>query len=277
MKDLKGRRALVTGAASGMGRTTSLELAREGVDLILVDIRGEPLGQVAREAEACGVDVHTFSLDLADWDQVKRAADTIHSRWGAVDVLVNCAGVLYMSHIMDTTVEDWQRLLGVNLWSIIHTVKAFAPEMMRRKSGHIVNISSGQAYFAVPMSGAYASTKYAVDGYSEALHYELHWHGIGVTTVYPGIVRTHLYDRVSGSLLIRLAMKVILATAAKPEKLGRMIVDGIKKNRRIVNQSLATWTGYLLKHIMPWPFEAVGLGASWLLRREEGESDLDGR
>lgn len=103
-----------------------------------------------------------------------------------------------MSHMIETTLEDWAKLLAVNLWSIIHMVNAFAPKMIERGSGQVVNISSGQAFFAVPMWGAYACTKFAVDGYSEALRYELFWHGIGVTTVFPGIVKTPFYETITG-------------------------------------------------------------------------------
>lgn len=188
--DFGGKWALVTGAGSGMGRTLALDLAREGANLLLVDINGEVLGKVALEAEALGAETHTYCADLTSWEEVRRMADSIHARWGAVDILANCAGIAHMCHTVDTPVEDWQRLLAVNLWTIIHTVKAFAPEMMRRKSGQIVNISSGQAFFAVPTWGPYACTKFAVDGYSEALRYELFWHGVGVTTVFPGVVRT---------------------------------------------------------------------------------------
>ena len=266
-KDIAGKRALVTGAASGIGKTTALELAREGANLILVDIRGEALGQVAGEVEAIGVEVHTFCVDFTDWAQVKNMADSVHARWGAVDILVNSVGIAHVSHIVDTSLEDWKRLLDVNLWTIIHAVKAFAPEMMKRKSGHIVNIASGQSFFSVPTWGAYSCTKFAVDGFSEALRYELFWDGVGVTTVFPGIVRTPFYDSITGGLRVRLAMKFILATASKPEVVGRLIVKGIKKNKKYVIQGLM-WPVFLFKRLIPWPFEAFGRAIAWLWQGE---------
>ncbi|MCJ7745257.1 MAG: SDR family oxidoreductase [Actinobacteria bacterium] len=239
-----------------------MELAREGANLIRADICGEAMGQVAREVEALGVEAHTFCVDVTDWEQVKNTADTVHARWGAVDILVNSAGIAHMSNMVDTSLEDWKRLLDVNLWSIIHTVKAFAPDMMKRKSGHIVNISSGQAFFAVPTWGTYSCTKFAVDGFSEALRYELFWDGVRVTTVFPGIVKTHFYDSITGGLRVRLAMKLILATASKPETMGRLIVKGIKKNRKYVMQGMM-WPIYLTKRFIPWPFEASGRVIAW--------------
>jgi NADP-dependent 3-hydroxy acid dehydrogenase YdfG len=168
-QDITGKWALVTGAGSGMGRTTSLELARAGANLILVDICGEAVGSVAKEAEALGAEVHTYCSDLTDWDQVKGMADTINARWGAVDILINNAGIAHMSYLVDTTFEDWKKLWDINVWTVIYMVRAFAPAMMKKKSGQIVNVSSGQAFFPVPTWGAYAVSKFAVDGYSEAL------------------------------------------------------------------------------------------------------------
>lgn len=265
--EIAGKWALVTGAGSGMGRTTALDLAREGANLLLFDICGEAVGQVSGEVEALGVEAHTFCVDLTDWEQVRNAADAVHARWGAVDILVNCAGIAHLCHVVDTTIEDWERLLAVNLWTIIHMVKAFGPEMMKKRSGQIVNISSGQAFFAVPTWGPYACTKYAVDGYSEALRYEMFWHGVGVTTVFPGIVRTPFYDSITGGFLLKLGMKVLMATAAKPESLSRMMIKGIKKRKKAVIPAVM-WPVYLLKRLFPWPFEAAGRGIAWALRSE---------
>lgn len=264
-----GRMVLVTGAASGIGRCLSLDLAKEGAKVILVDICGEELGNVAKEIEGLGGEAHTFCVDLTSWEEVQRLAQTIHSRWGAVDVLVNCAGIAHMSHVVDTPLEDWECLLGVNLWGIIHMVKAFVPEMREKGRGQIVNFSSGQAFFAVPTWGPYACTKYAVDGYSEALRYELHWDGIGVTSVFPGVVRTPFYASITGGPLVRIGFKLLLAIAAKPEAISRMVVRAIKKNKKYVIPP-EMWPVYLLKRLIPWPFELAGRVIAWGLRKEKG-------
>ncbi|MFH1149827.1 MAG: SDR family oxidoreductase [Actinomycetota bacterium] len=266
-KEIAGKWALVTGAGSGMGRTTSLALAREGANLVLVDICGEALGNVAREAETLGVEVDTFCVDLTKWEQVKGMADTIHARRGAIDILINNAGIAHMSCMVDAPISDWEQLMGVNVWSVIYMCKAFAPEMMKRKSGHIVNISSGQAFFAVPTWGPYATTKFAVDGYSEALRYELYWHGIGVTCVYPGIVRTPFYDQITGGWLVKVGMKILMATAAKPESITKLTIKSIKRNKKMAIP-LVVWPIYALKPICPWPFEMAGRLVAWALRKE---------
>jgi short-subunit dehydrogenase len=270
-REIAGKLALVTGAASGMGRAVTLELAREGANLILADIHGEALGQVAREVEAIGVEAHTFSVDLTDWAQVRNMADTVHARWGAVDILVNCVGMAHVSNMVDTNLEDWKRLLDVNLWTMIHTVRSFAPDMMKRKSGLIVNFSSGQAFFAVPTWGAYSCTKFAVDGFSEALRYELFWDGVRVMTVFPGPVRTPFYDSIAGGWRFRLTMKLVMATASKPEVMGRMIVNGMKKNKKYVMQG-TMWPIFLFKRLAPWPFEASGRVIAWFWKGEGSAS-----
>lgn len=268
-QSLAGKLAVVTGAASGMGRCVSLDLAREGTNLILIDINGEALGTVAIEVEALGVNAYTFTVDLTDWDQVRNTADTVNARWGAVDILVNCAGIAHMAHMIDTTPEHWDRLLGINLYAMIHTVNAFAPAMIEHGSGNIMNISSGQAFFAVPTWGAYAATKFAVDGYSEALRYELYWEGIRVSCVYPGVVKTPFYDNITGSLLVRLGMFLLLGFASRPEALSRLMVKGLKRNKKMVLQWFV-WPAYVLKRVLPWPYEVVGRLGALLLRKDRG-------
>ncbi|HEY5526937.1 MAG TPA: SDR family oxidoreductase [Candidatus Anoxymicrobiaceae bacterium] len=267
-KDITGKWALVTGAGSGMGRTTSLELARAGANLILVDISGEALGRVAREVEALGRDCQTFCVDVTNWDQIKGMADTINSRYGALDILINNAGIAHMGFTIDTTFEEWRRLFDINVWSIIYMCKAFAPAMMKRKSGHIVNVSSGQAFFAVPTWGPYATTKFAVDGFSEALRYEMYMNGVGVSTVYPGIVRTPFYDSITGGFMVKVGMWFLMATASKPETVSKLTVKGIIKNKRMIIPAIM-WPVYIFKPLAPLVFEISGRIVAWALRKEQ--------
>lgn len=271
-KEIAGKWALVTGAGSGMGRATALELARNGANLILNDISGEAAGRVAAEIEAMGAEVHTFCADLRDYRQVENMADAVHARWGAVDILINCVGIAHMATVLDTTVEDWKLLFDCNLMTMIHTVKAFGPRMVERRSGHIVNISSGQAFFAVPTWGAYACTKFAVDGYTEALRAELYIHGVDVSCVYPGVVRTPFYDCIADGLsnfVAKYGLKVLLRFASKPESMGLLIVKGTRKRKKLIMQWFV-WPIYWLKRILPWPFDAAAVAAAWLLKNEKG-------
>ncbi len=268
VEEIAGKWAIVTGAASGMGRTTALELARQQTNLILVDISSVPLEEVALECSKLGVSTERYCVNLTSWEDVRELASSVLSRHEAVDILVNCVGIAHMAHIVNTGVDDWRRLFDVNLFTIIHMVKAFAPSMMERGSGHIVNISSGQAFFAVPTWGAYACTKFAVDGYTEALGYELFWSGVHVSCVYPGVVRTPFYEEIRGGKLVNLGLKVILGTVAiKPEGMSRLIVKGMRKRRKRIMQWFV-WPLYVLRRVMPWPFEIAGLVGARLLRDE---------
>lgn len=269
MKELAGKMALVTGAASGIGRATSLELAREGANLLLVDIDDDGLGSVAKEVDAIGVEAHTFKVDVAVWEQVRDMAETVHARWGPLDVLVNNAGVAIHRDLAFTSIEEWRRMIGVNLWGPIHFVNAFVPEMIRRRSGHVVNVSSWVAFFSFPGNGAYNATKYAVDGFSDALRYECRRYGVGVTTVYPGVVATPFYDRIEGNFWTRLGLKIIPLIAHKPETLGKKIVGAIKRRRRRLLVGSVAFVTFYLGGLLDFFLEGLGrLFANFTCRRE---------
>jgi len=191
VNDLSGRWALVTGAASGIGRATALALARRGADLVICDIDEAGLDTVRGEIEALGRAVLARTVDVADREQMRAFAETVHAEIPAVDVLVNNAGVAVTATFVDTTLEDWDWILGINLVGVIHGCHFFVPRMIERgQGGHVVNISSTAGYFALGTMSAYSATKFAVRGMSEVMHGELAVHGIGVTAVCPGIIDT---------------------------------------------------------------------------------------
>lgn len=269
MKELAGKLALITGAASGIGRCTALELAREGSLLLLVDIDSEGLGRVAGEAGKMGAEAHTFTIDVSDWEEVKGLSDMVRARWGSLDLLINNAGLAIYRDIAFTPLEEWKMMLGVNLWGPIHFVNAFVPDMIRKRSGHIVNIASWVAFFSFPGSGAYNSTKHALDGFSDALRYELARYRVKVTTVYPAVVSTPFYDEIEGNFWTRLGLKFLPLIAHKPETLGKRVVRAVKRGRRrelVGPVSFATFHfGGLIDHFL----EGLGrLVASFTCRRE---------
>lgn len=270
MRDLVGKTALVTGAASGIGRCIALELAREGAVLLLVDIDAVGLGKVAVEVEDVGAKAHTFVVDVSRWESVSELAGMIHARWGPLDVLINNAGFAIYRDVVFTTIQEWESLLAVNLWGVINNVNAFVPEMIRRKSGHIVNMSSWMAFFSLPGSGAYNAAKAAVDSYSNALRYELHRCHVEVTTVYPVIVGTHFFDKIEGNFWTRLSLMVIPLIAQKPEALARRIVKSIKRGRRRVLVGVPAFAAFYFGGLLDLFFEGLGrVVARLTCRREE--------
>src|SRR5262249_55854374 len=137
-----------------------------------------------------GAVVRPFGVDVSKRDAMRRFAETVHAHVPAVDVLVNNAGVALGATFLDTTLEDWEWILSVNLWGVIHGCHFFVPEMVRHRKGHVVNVASAAGFVTTPDVAAYGTTKYAVVGLSEALREELRPQGIPVTTIAPGIINT---------------------------------------------------------------------------------------
>jgi len=193
---LQGKVALVTGASSGIGEATALVLARAGARVAIAARRRERLDGVARRI----VDLRSESLvleaDVAKVPEAESIVEQTMARWGRLDVLVNNAGVMLLSPVDRARVEDWQRMLDLNLLGLMVVTRAALPHMRRQKDGHVVNISSTAGRVANPDASVYAATKFGVGAFSEALRREVYRDGIRVTVVEPGAVATELRDHV---------------------------------------------------------------------------------
>lgn len=249
---------LVTGAASGIGRETALAFAREGSTLLICDI--DPMGLAETEAAVrmLGRDVLARKVDVSRQDEVQAFADEVHRAYPAVDVLINNAGVVLAGGFLDTTHADWSWILGVNLWGVIHGCQAFVPNMVARgKGGHVVNMSSDAGYLASEYAGAYATTKFAIFGLSEALRDELRRHRIGVSTICPGVVDTSIVRnaRNRGNAAAPGVPEQIAAFYKKrgcsPAKVAAQIVDAVRRQRDVVPVTPEAWARYILKRISP--------------------------
>lgn len=185
-----GLRVLITGAASGIGRALALALADRGLLPFLVDIDAAGLEQTRHLAERHGAVVEARRLDVTDIEAVTALADAWTAEHGAMDLVLNVAGVGLFGVIEDMAHADWQRVLGVNLWGTIHVIERFLPPMIRARRGYLVNVASLAGLVALPWHAAYSTSKFAVVGLSEVLRYDLRQHGIGVSVVCPGAVDT---------------------------------------------------------------------------------------
>ena len=189
LDQLRGRLALVTGAASGIGRATAAALAQRGARVLLVDRDGSALQSVQSEMGAAG----TFVCDVSDERAMERLCEHLLSRFGAPDVLVNNAGVGVAGPLLDTSPREWRRVIGVNLMGVVHGCRLFGRAMVERgEGGQIVNLASAAAFQPTKDLPAYAASKAAVLMVSECLRAELGPHGIGVTAVCPGFVHTNI-------------------------------------------------------------------------------------
>lgn len=192
MKRLRGRTAVVTGAASGIGRAVALALGDRGCRLVLADVAEQGMAETARQLEARGVEVTTAVVDVAERAAVEALAQRVDTELGGAQILVNNAGVTVDGGFAEQTWDDWDWVVGVNLWGVIHGCKAFLPQLLRADEAHIVNLSSMFGLAGIPAQVSYCTTKYAVRGFSEALYQELRYTRVGLTVVHPGGVNTNI-------------------------------------------------------------------------------------
>jgi NAD(P)-dependent dehydrogenase (short-subunit alcohol dehydrogenase family) len=194
MKSVKGRVAAITGAGSGIGRATAELLARNGCNLALSDVNEQGLAETAGKCRVHGVQVRTKRVDVAQREAVHAWADEVARELGAVHIIINNAGVALGATIEDTRYEDFEWLMNINFWGVVHGTKAFLPHLKAAGEGHIVNISSVFGLIGVPAQAAYNSAKFAVKGFTEALRQEMVVEGlpIGVTCVHPGGIKTNI-------------------------------------------------------------------------------------
>ena len=262
---IAGRTALVTGAGSGIGRATALELGRQGGRLIICDINAEQLAATAADLERAGQLELQSVVDVSSADAMEAFAREVHARIDAVDILVNNAGVAVVGGVLHTTKADWEWLLSVNLWGVIHGCRLFVPPLVAAcRGGHVVNVSSAAGFHAHVLLAAYSTTKFAVLGLSEALRDELRPHRIGVSTICPGVIDTPIIDkaRIRGpyaeSGFRDRVHDLYRKRAYGPERVALAIVDAIRRNRAVVPVTPEAWAIYLLKRASPRLSAAVG-------------------
>ena len=193
MKTLEGKVAVVTGGGSGIGRALALGLARQKARVVVADVDESDAAETVRQVSALGGEGLAVRTDVSDRGQVGALADRVFDHYGATHVLCNNAGVVVHGGLEAATWEDWQWLVGVNLWGVVHGLMAFLPRMIASgEGGHVVNTASMAGLIASQGLGVYNTTKYAVVGLSETLAKDLRPHGIGVTVVCPMGVATRI-------------------------------------------------------------------------------------
>lgn len=241
MRDLSGRVAAVTGAASGIGRALALALAREGCQLALSDIDDAGLEETGQQAATLGAEPSLAHVDVADRDAVFTWADRVVSDHGSADLVFNNAGVALAATVRHMTLEELEWLFAINFWGVVYGTKAFHPHLERAGRGHIVNVSSVFGLVAFPGNGAYSAAKFAVRGFSEALSIELQADRspVLVSTVHPGGIRTGIarHARVGANEPGSIApeeRETLFFRAARTtaDRAARVILEGVKRDKR---------------------------------------------
>lgn len=248
---VEGKRVLITGAARGIGSCLVAEFAKRGCDLILVDKDLLELEERVIKISSIykNIDVHYFDIDISKTDRLETLQKNLINRDLLPEILVNNAGIGHQGNLIDLSMNDWDRLIDVNLKAPIAMTKIFLPTMKRKyASPCIVNVASGQAFFKLPTWGAYTTTKVALAAFSELLSIE-ELMNVQVLTVYPFMVDTGFYDVVkknASSFGSKMAMKLIPYYSNKPETVAKKIVRAIEKDKMVEMVHPINWVGYYL-------------------------------
>ncbi|MER8973260.1 MULTISPECIES: SDR family NAD(P)-dependent oxidoreductase [unclassified Mesorhizobium] len=193
---LAAKVALVTGASSGIGEATAVALAAAGAKVAIAARRADRLEALAARIEKAGGTALRIEADVTSNDDVTAMVDKVVTEWGRLDILVNNAGVMLLSPAADAELDDWRRMIELNLLALMGVTKAALPHL-RAAKGHIVNVSSIAGRVANPGASGYAATKFGVVGFSESLRREVYADKVRVTVIEPGLVRTELGDHVT--------------------------------------------------------------------------------
>jgi NAD(P)-dependent dehydrogenase (short-subunit alcohol dehydrogenase family) len=256
--NLSGATALVTGAASGIGRETALECARRGADLVVCDVNPEGLAATEKRIRELGREALACRVDVSSADEMRAFAERVHAERGGVDLLVNNAGVGLGAGFLDTSLEDWSWLLGIDLLGVVHGCHFFVPRMVERgRGGHVVNVSSAAGYVASSALCAYSTAKFGVLGLSEALREELAPDGIGVTAVCPGLINTAIVEtspmrgRSDSAQARSQIVDLYRRRNYTPERVARNLLKAVQRNRRVAPISPEAWALYYAKRWAP--------------------------
>lgn len=278
MKSFKGKAAAITGAGSGIGQALALALAREGARLALADIDAAGLEDTRRQVTALGADCKTRVLDVADRAAVFAWADACRGDVGPVNLVVNNAGVSLSAAAETVRIEDFQWIMGINFWGVVHGTQAFLPQLRASGDGHVVNVSSIFGMIAMPTQSAYNASKFAVRGYTEALRMELELEGapVGVTCVHPGGVATRIAkaSRIDERLAAmtgqdneafrRQSDRLIQTTT--PASAARQILAGVKRNARRVIVGPDAKVAHVLASVLGAGYQHLVMGQARRMR-----------
>ena len=263
MDAFKDKVVIVTGAASGIGRALGEEFARRKAVVVLTDVNGQLLDEVAASLAASGHQSETAVVDVSDYDAVKQlVADTV-ARHGRLDFMFNNAGIAVGGEVRDCAIDDWRNVIDVNLNGVINGVDAAYPVMVQQGFGHIVNTASIEGLIPFPGTVSYAASKFGVVGLSNSLRIEGADLGVKVSVICPGYIKTPIFHTCK---LIKIDRKKMLASLPErlgitPEECAAAIIRGVERNQAII---VVTWFAKVL-----WILQRISPGLiRWIMGRD---------
>ena len=248
--------AVITGAGSGMGRELALQLADAGADLALCDMNEAGLAETAAQIEAKSTTrIVVSTVDVTDRDAVAEFARTVTTKLGRVDLLFNNAGISNRQRLVhEYDYSDYERILNVNLWGVIHCTHEFLPHLLKNPGAQIVNLSSIFGLVVFPYATSYAMSKFAVRAYSEGLRADLENHEISISSVHPGVIATNLVKTAGAPDDV---IERFEKTGMSPRRAAQIILKGVAKRKPRIR---VVWHAYLLdwiQRLMPVGYNKI--------------------
>ena len=235
MESLKGKVALITGAGKGIGRAVAIALASEGVNVGLVARTEKDLQSVASEVKELGVKASIATANVSDINSVNIAVEKIQKELGNIDILINNAGTAAFGKFLELEPSEWENQIKVNLFGVYYVTRAVLPQMIERKTGDIINISSTAGLKGNAVTSAYSASKFAVMGLTDSLMLEVRKHNIRVTALTPSTVVTDLAK--SANLINNNEDKLM-----HPEDFAELMIAHLKLNRRVFVKDASIWS-----------------------------------
>lgn len=273
MKDFNNKVVLITGAGSGIGRETALQFSELGGKIAVVDVNDQGANETVSMIETKGGKAKAFHCDVSSLENIEQLADAVEGSLGPVDILMNNAGIGAAGLLVDVKMDTWKKVMDINVMGVINGCHIFVPRMIARgQGGHIINTSSAAAFIAAKEMIAYATSKFAVFGFSESLRAQMAEHNIGVSTICPGLINTPIVANTlfEGEKLEAGAKEKAMALYERrnypPSKVAKAIVKATRKNKAVMPVSPEAWIMYWFKRFLPGLVRRASQGDNKLLK-----------
>lgn len=257
MKTLENKVAVITGSAGGIGSALALELAASGMDIMLADVDEKGMEQVAQQVTNLGRRCHRVVTDVTECAQLQRLLNVTLEQFGQCHLMINNAGIIQASDLFDVSLDDWQRLMAINLNGVLYGSRVFGDYFIKQGEGHIVNVSSAAGLFPMPGMTLYSTSKFAVEAFTQQLRWELNLKGVGVTLACPGTVKSKIYEGSHVGLPPDYA-KMVTRMAASPEGFARKIRRAVQAGRGRVLYGMDVYFFSVLRMLPNWVKDPIG-------------------